>query len=52
MKQAANKILKAVAQGKMSPEDGQKSVAIIEAARKAVETFDGRSFAEVAEART
>ncbi len=38
VKQAANEILKAVAQGKMSPEDGQKSVAIIEAARKAVET--------------
>ena len=38
VKQAANEILKAVAQGKMSPEDGQKAASVIEAARKAVET--------------
>jgi hypothetical protein len=49
--QAANALLKAVASGQVAPEDAQRTAAIIEMARKAIETQDlERRIAELEEA--
>lgn len=40
VKDAANQILRAVAEGSLSPEDGQRAMSVVDTARKAVEIED------------
>jgi len=40
VRRAANSILQGIADGSIAPEDGQKTAAVVEAARKSIETYD------------